>query len=137
MLLAVAGVMGFLSVALGAYAEHGLREAVTEEVFRFLMTAIRYAQVHALAVLGVGVALLRVAPERRNGLLVAGWGFVAGTAFFSGGIYLAALLDAPILNNLAPIGGVTLMAAWLCLAATGWMAQHEAQDAEHPAADPV
>lgn len=50
--------MGFISVAFGAYAEHGLREAVTDEHFRFLMAAVRYNQVHAVVIAAIGLALL-------------------------------------------------------------------------------
>ena len=38
--------LGFISVAFGAYAEHGLSKIVTDENFRFLMTAVRYNQVN-------------------------------------------------------------------------------------------
>lgn len=122
MLLAIAGTMGFVSVAFGAYAEHALKAQVSEEVFRFLMTAIRYNQVHALAAAAVGFALLTPIRAPKAGLAVAGWGFVIGTALFSGGIYLAALFDAPGLNYLAPFGGTTLMLSWLVLAMTGFLA---------------
>ncbi len=127
MLLAVAGVIGFISVAFGAYAEHGLRPVVTEEVFRFLMTAIRYNQVHALAAAIVGVALLAPIRAPRLGLAAAGWGFVVGTAFFSGGIYLSALFDVSEFTYLAPIGGVTLMLAWATLAVTGFLSWRRAR----------
>lgn len=119
MLLAVAAFAGFFSVAFGAYAEHGLRPRVSAETFRFLMTAVRYNQVHALAAAIAG-ALMLGAPEI-DGLLLglAGWGFVIGTVLFSGSIYLSALLDRPGLTKLAPVGGTTLMLGWLCLAGTG------------------
>lgn len=58
MILILGALLGFISVAFGAYAEHGLREAVTEEHFRFLMTAIRYNQVHAAVIAAIGLALL-------------------------------------------------------------------------------
>jgi uncharacterized membrane protein YgdD (TMEM256/DUF423 family) len=37
MILIWGALWGFISVAFGACAEHGLREAVTDEHFRFLM----------------------------------------------------------------------------------------------------
>lgn len=122
MLLAVAAVLGFVSVAFGAYTEHALQKTVSEEVFRFLMTAIRYNQVHALAAAGVGLALLTQSRAPAVGLMLAGWGFVLGTLLFSGGIYAAALTGVEALNYLAPAGGVTFMMAWLTLAVTGVLA---------------
>lgn len=119
MLLAVAAFAGFFSVGFGAYAEHGLRPRVSSETFRFLMTAVRYNQVHALAAAVAG-ALLLGAPEVDGVLLqLAGWGFVLGMGLFSGSIYLSALLDRPGLTKLAPVGGTVLMLAWLCLAGVG------------------
>ncbi len=124
MLLVVGGVMGFVSVAFGAYVEHAMREAVEPEVFRNLMTAIRYNQIHAVATLAVGLTLLRGVEGRAGRLLgLAGWGFVAGALLFSGGIYLSALFNAPELTYAAPFGGVTLMLAWLAAAAAGLAAR--------------
>jgi len=119
MLLAAAAIAGFFSVAFGAYAEHGLRPRVSAETFRFVMTSVRYNQVHALAAAIVG-GLILVAPDA-DGLLLrlAGWGFVIGMALFSGSIYLSALLERPGLTRLAPVGGTVLMLAWLCLAGVG------------------
>ncbi|TNE34727.1 MAG: DUF423 domain-containing protein, partial [Alphaproteobacteria bacterium] len=48
--MAFGAFLGFTSVAFGAYAEHGLRASVAEEDFRFLMTAVRYCQVHAVVI---------------------------------------------------------------------------------------
>ena len=42
MILILGALLGLVSVAFGAYAEHGLREVVSDENFRFLMTAVRY-----------------------------------------------------------------------------------------------
>lgn len=134
MLLAIGAVMGFISVGFGAYAEHALRPDVSEEVFRNLMTAVRYNQVHAVAVTALGAALL----ARPHGLpalfAFAGGGLALGTALFSGGIYLSALLDAEALTYLAPFGGVTLMASWAALAIAGAQAGLGRRRASEPAA---
>lgn len=130
MLLAVAGLLGFVSVAFGAYVEHAMRDALIaadqEENYRFLLTAIRYNQVHALAALGVGLALM-IGPTGRamRWLALGGWGFVVGVLLFSGGIYLAVLLDAPALTYAAPFGGVTMMLSWLACAAAGLASRAE------------
>ena len=123
MILIFGTLLGFISVAFGAYAEHGLREAVTEEHFRFLMTAIRYNQVHAVVITAIGLALsnggklLNIPALRWSGLL-----FIIGTVLFSFSIYLSVSLDIPSFVNITPIGGITIMAAWLMLAVTGILA---------------
>ena len=120
--LFVAGaLLGFLSVAIGASIEHVLRGSADAEVLRWTMTAIRYHQVGALVVTTIGLALLvrpdiRVAP----GLARSGWLFVTGTLLFSFSIYATAVSGLEILTYVTPVGGVTLMIAWLSLAWAGF-----------------
>ncbi len=116
MILIFGALLGFISVAFGAYAEHGMREAVSEENFRFLMTAIRYNQVNAVAIATIGIALLNggklanIPALRWSGVL-----FIIGTILFSFSIYLSISLDIPSLVNVTPVGGITIMGAWLLL----------------------
>lgn len=120
MVLIWGALLGFISVAFGAYAEHGLREVVTDEHFRFLMTAVRYNQVHAVVVTVIGLVLLNgrklsnIPVFRWSGLL-----FIIGTVLFSFSIYLSVSLDIPILVNITPIGGMIIMTAWLLLMVAG------------------
>jgi len=124
MILIWGALLGFISVAFGAYAEHGLRETVTDEHFRFLMTAVRYNQVHAVVVAAIGLVLLNggklsIMPAFRwSGLL-----FIIGTMLFSFSIYISVSLDIPSLVNITPIGGVIIMIAWLVLFVVGVLAR--------------
>jgi uncharacterized membrane protein YgdD (TMEM256/DUF423 family) len=124
MILIWGALLGFISVAFGAYAEHGLREVVTDEHFRFLMTAVRYNQVHAVVIAAIGLVLLNggklanIPALRWSGLL-----FIIGTVLFSFSIYLSVSLDMPGLVNITPIGGMTIMAAWLMLLVVGVLAR--------------
>lgn len=133
MLLPVAALLGFVSVAFGAYSEHGLRGQVTDETFRFLMTAIRYNQVHAVAAIAVGLTALAYKGPRADLLPVVGWIFVIGTVLFSGSIYLYALLDMRAITMLTPIGGVTLILAWLGLVAFGFLARSPGRELKQAA----
>jgi uncharacterized membrane protein YgdD (TMEM256/DUF423 family) len=120
MILALGALLGFISVAFGAYAEHGLRAQVSEEIFRFVMTAIRYNQLHALVITAIGLAGLNAGFfEAHRWLFFAALGFILGTALFSFSIYLSAILQKPELTRITPIGGMTLMASWLMLAWAG------------------
>jgi uncharacterized membrane protein YgdD (TMEM256/DUF423 family) len=124
MILILGALLGFISVAFGAYAEHGLRETVTEEHFRFLMTAIRYNQVHAAVIAAIGLALLNggkmvnIPALKWSGLL-----FIIGTVLFSFSIYLSLSFNIPSLVNITPLGGITIMAAWLVLMVAGVLAR--------------
>lgn len=73
MSLAVAAILGFVSVAFGAYTEHSLRDQLSEGMFRYLMTAIRYNQVHAVASLAVGLAVLARIGASKRLLTYSGW----------------------------------------------------------------
>jgi len=116
--LAAGALLGFLSVAIGASIEHVLRGSADAEVLRWTMTAIRYHQVGALVVTMIGLALLVRPDVAAAGLARSGWLFVAGTLLFSFSIYAAAVTGIEALTYLTPVGGITLMVAWLSLAWT-------------------
>ena len=116
MILIIGALLGFFSVAFGAYSEHGLRPKVSDEEFRMLMTAIRYNQVHALIISALGLIILpssflNIHLFRRSGFL-----FIMGTILFSFSIYTSVGLQIPSLLYLTPVGGITLMVSWLSLA---------------------
>lgn len=124
MLIVVAGLLGFVSVALGAYADHGLRESLDEESLRSIMTGIRYHQIHAVAALAAGFALrARIGGAGARWIAIGGWGFVLGLVMFSGAIYLNRLFGVGGLSFLAPVGGSTLMLAWLSIALAGLLSR--------------
>jgi len=112
--------LGFIAVVFGAYAEHGLRQVITDEHFRFLMTAVRYNQIYAVVIAAIGLVLhnggklAKLRALKWSGLL-----FIIGTVLFSFSIYLLVLFDLPSLVRIAPIGGTTIMAAWLVLLVGG------------------
>ena len=116
MILIFGALLGFFSVAFGAYCEHGLRPKVSDEEFRMLMTAIRYNQVHALIISILGLitlpsSFLNIYLFRRSGFF-----FIAGTILFSFSIYSSVGLQIPSLLYLTPVGGIILMVSWLSLA---------------------
>ena len=117
MILIVGALLGFISVAFGAFAEHGLKDVVSDEHFRFLMTAVRYNQIHSVLIVAIGLS------TRSGGnwcatpqLKWASYLFIVGTILFSFSIYLSVSLQIPFLLNLTPVGGITIMLGWLMLA---------------------
>ena len=78
---------------------------------------VRYQMYHALALLAVGWAQTRWPGPAVN---AAGWLFVAGTVIFSGSLYALSLSGLRWLGAVTPIGGVALLAGWLCLAWGAW-----------------
>ena len=116
MILIVGALLGFFSVAFGAYSEHGLRPNVSDEEFRMLMTAIRYNQVHALIISVLGLITLPSSFLNNHLFRRSGFLFILGTILFSFSIYTSVGLQIPSLLYLTPIGGITLMISWLSLA---------------------
>jgi len=103
----------FIAVALGAFAAHGLKARLTPELLATFEIGVRYQMFHALALFGVAWAATR---WPGSALTAAGWLFVAGTLLFSGSLYILALSGIRWLGAVAPIGGLALLAGWLCLA---------------------
>lgn len=110
--LLLAAVAGFLGVALGAFAAHGLKGQLSAEYLAVFQTGVHYQLVHALALFGV--ALLA---ERLSGRLVkaAGTLFALGILLFSGSLYALTLSGLSKLGMITPLGGVSFLAGWLCL----------------------
>ena len=117
MILIIGALLGFFSVAFGAYSEHGLRPKVSDEEFRMLMTAIRYNQINSLMISVLGLFTLlksgfsNIYLFKRSGLL-----FIVGTILFSFSIYFSVSFQIPTLLYLTPVGGIILMLSWLSLA---------------------
>lgn len=114
--LIIGAILGFISVAFGAYAEHGLKSQISAEHFEFIMTAIRYNQIYAIVISGIGIALLSSKSlSQCLTLKLSNLFFIVGTILFSFSIYISVVYNIPIILKLAPLGGTTLMIGWLML----------------------
>jgi uncharacterized membrane protein YgdD (TMEM256/DUF423 family) len=104
---------GFVSVALGAFGAHALKGRLDAELLATFEVGVRYQMVHALALLAVGWACTRWPGALVN---ASGWLFVAGSVIFSGSLYALSLTGLRWLGAITPLGGLGLLAGWLCLA---------------------
>jgi uncharacterized membrane protein YgdD (TMEM256/DUF423 family) len=107
----------FLTVAIGAFGAHGLKDKLTPAMFEVFETGVRYQAYHALALLGVGW-LSTVAPGQFT--QAAGWCFVTGIAVFSGSLYILSISGARWWGAVTPIGGLAFLAGWFLLFAATW-----------------
>jgi uncharacterized membrane protein YgdD (TMEM256/DUF423 family) len=107
-----AGITGFVGVALGAFAAHGLKARLDPDMLAVFDTAVRYHMYHVFAIVAAAWAWAR---WQRRAFAVAGWLFAAGIVIFSGSLYLLALSGVRWLGAVTPLGGVTFLAGWLCL----------------------
>jgi uncharacterized membrane protein YgdD (TMEM256/DUF423 family) len=110
------GILGGLAVAGGAFGAHGLKATLDASgQAGNWETAARYAMVHALALVAVG--LLAATRLQTPGLTAATWCFLIGSVIFSGCLAVLALTGIKVLGAVVPIGGLLLIAGWLALAA--------------------
>jgi len=115
--LILGALSGFLSVALGAFAAHGLQARVGATELAVFETGARYQMYHALALLAVAW----VAAQGGGSLAtLAGWAFVAGTVLFSGSLYYLGVTGSRALVLITPIGGVSFLIGWASLAVAAY-----------------
>ncbi len=129
--ISAAAVNGFLALALGAHAAHSLRGRVEAELVGWVELGADYGLAHALALLGVGLLAGRTARPRLT-LRLAGWGFLAGTLLFSGGLYVMGVTGSRALGPIVPVGGLLLMAGWLALFAYGLKLRERSEAYSNP-----
>lgn len=112
--LVFASINGFIAVALGAFAAHGLKNILTPDLLNTFQTGVQYHMYHALALLGVGLLTLHYP---NNPLLkTSGYLFLLGIILFSGSLYILALSGIRWLGAVTPLGGVAFLTAWALLA---------------------
>lgn len=112
-----AALLGALSVALGAFAAHGLKKIFSADSLQVFETAVRYQFYHVFALLAVGI-LYAAFPGKL--LLWAGKLFIAGIILFSGSLYLLCYIkysEMPLnwIGAITPFGGAAFIAGWLVL----------------------
>jgi uncharacterized membrane protein YgdD (TMEM256/DUF423 family) len=112
--LLISALSGLTSVALGAFAAHGLRGRLEPTLLAAFQTGVQYQMYHALALLGLAVLLRLMGPS--SWLSAAGWLFIAGVVLFSGSLYALALGAPRWLGPITPLGGLCFLLGWAALA---------------------
>lgn len=107
---------GFVSVALGAFAAHGLRSVLAPDMLATFETAARYQMYHSFALMITGLVMERSPVGNLRRFTIAGWCFAIGTLFFCGSLYLLALLQERWIAAITPVGGAGFLAGWFFLA---------------------
>ena len=113
--LLCAGVYGFVSVALGAFAAHGLESSLGATRLGWIETGARYQALHALALLGVALLQAQAGAATVRPLALAGGAFALGALLFPGGLYLAGIVGWTVLIPVVPVGGGAFLVGWLAL----------------------
>ena len=119
-----------LAVGLGAYAAHGLDKLLLSKGYvtdlqqrlEWVETGVRYQMYHALGLVLVGI-IARTA-EPNNLLTATVMAFLFGILLFSGSLYTMSVVSAQYrwLGAIVPLGGVSFIVGWICLAWASWSA---------------
>jgi len=116
-IVATAAILGAVTIAIGAFGAHGLKQLVDAKAITTFETGVRYQMYHVFALLIVGFASILSASTQK-------WVFrffIIGIIFFSGSIYLLSLnelftFDAKSIGFITPIGGLFFIIGWFRLA---------------------
>ena len=110
--------LGGLSVALGAFAAHKLKELVSEQVLGFFETGVRYQFYHVFALALAGIVYKEFS---QRWIRYAGNFFIAGIICFSGSLYFLTVKAIIVSDGfrwvyvITPVGGLFFIAGWACL----------------------
>ncbi len=107
--LRIAALLGALAVGLGAFGAHGLKDLlVRNQTAAIWEKAVFYHFIHAVMLFVLATRVpLRLCPW---------FSFLAGIVIFSGSLYVLAVTNARWLGAITPIGGVSFIVGWVCLA---------------------
>ncbi len=116
--LIIASILGALSVGLGAFGAHALKQIVPQESVATFETGVRYQFYHTFALIAVGILFQ---PFPGKWLVWSGWLFIVGIILFSGSLYLLTVLKGTNtvglkgIGLMTPFGGLFFIAGWICL----------------------
>lgn len=99
-----------LSVAIGAFAAHGLKKVLGDRALAWIDTGAEYQMYHALGILVLGFALKQW--PKWKALKLAASSFVIGIVLFSGSLYVMAATQITALGIITPFGGLSFLVGW-------------------------
>lgn len=111
--LSIAAFLGFLTVVLGAFGAHALKERLGIDSLNTFETGVRYQMYHVFVLLFV---------NSYNGFsskikTKISWIFYIGILLFSGSIYVITIGGVPAKSIwfITPLGGLFLLLGWLSI----------------------
>ncbi len=105
--LLIGALLAALGVLLGAFGAHGLRTALSPEALGWWQTGVQWQMWQAIGLVAIGAA-------RLPGTHLSVWLLALGTLLFAGSLYVMALTGARWLGMVTPVGGVLMIAGWVC-----------------------
>ncbi len=113
-----AAVLGAVSVILGAFAAHLLKEKISDYAVNIFETGVRYQFYHVFGLLAAGI-LYKEFPGKF--IKWSGIFFIIGIILFSGSLYCLMYIKGAVMPGykwigaITPIGGVSFILGWIFL----------------------
>ena len=112
--LGIASILGVLTIILGAFGAHALKDKLDPNAMQSFETGVRYMMYHVLALLFINTnSVLNEQSKKQISML-----FFAGILFFSGSIFAITLdlITAKKIWFVTPLGGLLLILGWILTA---------------------
>jgi uncharacterized membrane protein YgdD (TMEM256/DUF423 family) len=112
-----------LSVVLGAFGSHILRDFIPENNLATFETGVHYQFMHALAIIIISLAHRKFDESKLDIILGL---FILGIIIFSGSLYLLATREIwgndsfKVIGAITPLGGLAFISAWILLLVKGF-----------------
>ena len=112
-LLIIGSAFAALSVLLGAFGAHGLKNRLSMEDLAIFETAVRYQMYHALGILLMGISSFYITEKLVS---TPAYFLILGMIVFSGSLFLLVFTNLRWFGAITPIGGLCLIIGWLLFA---------------------
>jgi uncharacterized membrane protein YgdD (TMEM256/DUF423 family) len=105
---------GAVSVGLGAFGAHALKEKLTQNGYlETYQTAVHYQFIHTVVLLFMGLYAMKISNTLIN---TSGYLMIIGILIFSGSLYTLSLTGIRWLGAITPLGGLSFIIGWVLLA---------------------
>ena len=112
-LLSIGSLFAALSILMGAFGAHGLKNRLSVEDLAIFETAVRYQMYNALGLLLMGVAGFFLTEKLVS---IPAYFMTLGVIIFSGSLLLLVFTNLRWFGAITPIGGFCLIIGWLLFA---------------------
>lgn len=108
--LSITAALGIITIILGAFGAHMLKERLSIDSLQSFETAVRYQMYHVIVLLFVNT-YADFSMKVKNSISLF---FFIGILLFSGSIYLITIAEIPAKSIwfITPLGGVSFMIGW-------------------------
>ena len=110
--LSFGSLFALLSIILGAFGAHALKDQLSEYSRSIYDKAVLYQMFHALGILVVTIIGENIESINVSVPIIC---FIVGIVFFSGSLYILAITDIKWFGMITPIGGIFFIVGWVIM----------------------